>query len=242
MCNPASFIVTKSKVLWSAHTDSHTLIRLEHGIPEETAEVSGKMIKAVAVEITPGNGDLATPIEDWNLMVDQDLLPDWWDRDDANERCRHALKAWAKAKLITEGKQTRHVGEVYVTGGEVKLYGTARARLYGRSHAFMSDMADACLYDNAGATMVGGSRAWLHNESSAVLYGLSHATLYGQVKVVLRERSTATRYDPNSQVEVYDNAVCIDRVDSMDSPVNSPVGSPVCFLAPYKSILFEKGA
>ena len=96
MCRPASFIVLRDKVAWSKYTDCHEDIISEHGIHMDGV----KGPNGVRVEISPNEGDLSSDIITWRFVVDQDRLPPWWDRDDAEKRVRLELKKWQKQKML----------------------------------------------------------------------------------------------------------------------------------------------
>jgi len=116
MCEPASFIITKSKVIWSKVTDSHEQIRAEHQLPGETNPVA---IRSVAVEIAPPNRDFNQPVEDWIWRVDQDLLPQWWDAAEARQRVRGILPEWMAVRVVRSGesRDVRQGEAVYVAAG-----------------------------------------------------------------------------------------------------------------------------
>gem|GEM_PF-6116127 len=119
MCEPASFIVGKHNVWWSKHTDSHTAIREEHKIKENTDQFR---IGTVGVEITPPDGDFNAPPKEWTFRVDQDLLPDWWDVKSAEARVRAILPDWIKANVVLRGEtRSKHsYGRLFVAGGVVQ--------------------------------------------------------------------------------------------------------------------------
>ena len=82
MCQPASFIETKSKVFWSKFSDSHEDIIQEHKLHE------GARINFVRIEITPPDMDFTKPISKWIYNVDQDITPDWFNKKTSEEKCR----------------------------------------------------------------------------------------------------------------------------------------------------------
>jgi len=90
MCNPASFIVTKDQTFWSKKTDSHEEIISELNL----VEIVASKTTLVRVEITPDGGDLTLPIDQWQYRVDQDILPDWYDAEEVEKRCRAVLPEW----------------------------------------------------------------------------------------------------------------------------------------------------
>ena len=102
MCRPASMIVTKGpKAVWSAKEDSHSKIRREFGMPENGV---GR-VTSVQVEIVPEREDFALPLNEWQFVVDQDTLPDWWDKKEAEKECRAELEKWAKVRLVRHGEK-----------------------------------------------------------------------------------------------------------------------------------------
>ena len=145
MCKPASFKIVKGpKALWSKRTDSHNEIEKEHGIPINTAET----IYNVSVEIVPPNGYFATPLKDWVFAVDQDMLPKWWNAEEAEKETRLELVKWADAKLRQAGNNRDIVdGDdvIAVCGGTVHAVcgGTVHAVWGGTVHAVRGGTVNA---------------------------------------------------------------------------------------------------
>ncbi len=96
MCKYASFVLTKDKVFWSKTTESHSEIIREFNLCE--ADSTNTRINTVNVEINPGAKweDLST----WAYKVDQDLLPEWFDDKECEDRTRKALKEKIDKKLL----------------------------------------------------------------------------------------------------------------------------------------------
>ena len=99
MCKPASFIVSRRKVWFHPTNDNHTDIIDKYGIAMEGA----RGVNAVPVEISPDDGDLSRPLDEWVFLVDvagiaRDL-PSWWDAEREERRARAALVDWAEARL-----------------------------------------------------------------------------------------------------------------------------------------------
>jgi len=119
MCKPASFIVVKGpKAIWSLTKDRHFDIRREFGLPENGARTT-----SVQVEVTPAGNDFALPLDAWSFHVDQDCLPEWWSRHDAEKECRIELEKWARARLVRSGERRDVKDGEYVTavcGGTVE--------------------------------------------------------------------------------------------------------------------------
>jgi hypothetical protein len=140
MCNPAAFIVTKNSVLFSKTSDSHEEILKENNLRY------GSRVNFVRVEISPPDNDFNIPFDKWIFKTDQDMLPDWYCEEDAEEATRCKLKAWAKHHLVTYegivfGDETRSItcydgnldlrgtpvtslGDLQSVGGDLDLRGT----------------------------------------------------------------------------------------------------------------------
>jgi len=139
MCNPASFVLTKDNVFWSKNTDHHNEIMEENNLRDTFA---GKP-QILKVEITPNDGDLFSDINKWVFRFDQDILPDWANKEKDEKRTRGALQGWCERKLISGVTQELTEGEFYVSGSaQIKrvsgsaqinyVYGSAQIkRVYG---------------------------------------------------------------------------------------------------------------
>jgi len=100
MCNPASFILTKDNVLFSRTSDSHDVIIADNYFRDDFFTP-----QFVRVEVTPPDRDFSRPFHEWRFRTDQDLLPDWYDPEEAEAACRRRLPLWARwhLKIIGQG-------------------------------------------------------------------------------------------------------------------------------------------
>jgi phage gp45-like len=204
MCEAASLVITTDKVFWSLKSDAHEEIIREFGLKDEVAN----RITLVRVEITPPNGDWAAPLCQWQYKVDQDLLPEWYEKDpDKQEsRARAALKYWFSAKVFLSGNHTIHDQQAYCFGNSTAtLWGNSTATLYDNSTATLCDNSTATLWGNSTATLYGNSTATLCDNSTATLCDNSTATLCDNSTATLWGNSTATLHD-NSTATLHDNS------------------------------------
>jgi hypothetical protein len=56
----------------------------------------------VKFELTPPDNDYALPLVQWRYREDQDYLPVWYNRENAETEARKVLPLWAKTHLVTE--------------------------------------------------------------------------------------------------------------------------------------------
>jgi hypothetical protein len=88
MCKFASFVLTKDKIFWSENSDSHEYIIKEFGLYPDGS--TGPNI--LPVEITPSMKIKSlTDFDNWDYRVDQDILPEWYDKEREESRTRKAL-------------------------------------------------------------------------------------------------------------------------------------------------------
>jgi hypothetical protein len=88
MCDFASFVLTKDKVFWS-DSDSHTDIIEEFELHEYGA--NGPNI--LKVEIFPTTKiKYLRDYDNWEFKIDQDIMPEWYNKDLDKSRTRKALK------------------------------------------------------------------------------------------------------------------------------------------------------
>jgi hypothetical protein len=193
MCSPASLIITRDKVFWSRKTDSHDEIMWEFGLNDE---VAGK-ITLVKVEITPPNGNMRIPIEQWQYQVDQDLLPDWYEKnpDKHEKNARAALQDWHDAKVFLSGYHE-------IRDGQCWAYGSSQVMAYDSSQVTACDSSQVTAYDSSQVTAYGSSQVTAYGSSQVKAYGSSQVTAYGSSQVNAYNSSQVKACD-SSQVKAY---------------------------------------
>lgn len=114
MCRMKSCLVLKNRIFCPAY-DSHQDMLKELGI--EDNEVNA-MKTFVRVELTPPKTTLSyfddkyftslqTPLSEWKLIVDQDILPDWWEPAIYRRAIEEEVQKWLnKYVLINQEKKT----------------------------------------------------------------------------------------------------------------------------------------
>ena len=79
MCNFKSGIILKNKVVLAPEgNESHSDL-LENLEIEDTHMNASKTF--VRAELIPKNNDKMTNVKDWRYKVDQDIVPDWYEKD-----------------------------------------------------------------------------------------------------------------------------------------------------------------
>lgn len=100
MCNFKSGIVFKNRVVLAPmYNDSHSRILENLNVEDSTVNASKMFVRA---ELLP-NGNETTNVEKWKYKVDQDILPNWYEKDPERyeEEFRREVKEWMKGKFET---------------------------------------------------------------------------------------------------------------------------------------------
>ncbi len=97
MCKFASFVLTKDREFWLPDNDSHLAIIENFGLHDDG--VYGPNI--IKVEISPSARITRfNDFKNWDLHFDQDLFPDWHDKEESAKRVFAALKRRAKEGFL----------------------------------------------------------------------------------------------------------------------------------------------
>ena len=99
MCNFKSGIILKNRVVLAPEgNESHSDLLESLNIEDDYTNASKVFVRA---ELTPQNGNKAASIEKWIYKVDQDVVPDWYEKDPERyeQEFRDAVKDYMKDKL-----------------------------------------------------------------------------------------------------------------------------------------------
>lgn len=105
MCRFKSGIILKNKVVLAPDgNESHSDLLENLGIEDTDMNALKTFVRA---ELIPKNGDKMTNVKNWKYKVDQDIIPDWYDKDperyeqDFRNAVEEYMKEWRKQfKLI----------------------------------------------------------------------------------------------------------------------------------------------
>jgi len=167
MCNPASFVATKTHSLWSPTPDSHERIIEEHNLHAGVYP----HVNFVRIEIAPKNGDLSTDSKAWRYKVDQDIVPDWYNARDCERRCRTELVKWKRAKLITAGHQEIDKGLLYA-------YGSATVKAYNFATVIAFNSAKVAAYCSTTVKAYGSVIVHACDSASVEAFDSAEVTVY----------------------------------------------------------------
>ena len=180
MCKLKSVIVMKDRVFCPEY-DSHDKMLEELKIKDN--EINARKL-FVRVELSPTDGDIFSPVDSWNMNVDQDIKPDWFIESIDKARVIDAVRAWAENHIYI-GKnnfELKENGIYYLKNCKnVTALGDSTVTAWGKSTVTARDNSTVDARDNSTVTACGNST------------------------VIARDKSTVTACD-NSTVDAWDNS------------------------------------
>lgn len=147
MSNSASFIVTKTDVLWSGTSESHDDIVAEHGLRSD----ADRRPDWVCVEMLAPYCDFRRPPAEWEYRrVGDAPIPDWYDvkRDEA--RVRESLLGWIDKKVVLTPRQQVISGHVRAVYADVRTIGGSAHIESVRGGATVMRVAGSARIDHVG--------------------------------------------------------------------------------------------
>ena len=146
MCKLKSMIVLKDRIYCPDH-DHHQQMLEELGIEDNYLGASKTFVR---VELSPANDDITIPVDDWNINVDQDITPDWFDVGEYRERIYETVKAWAVEHIHTSGVVEISAGIHWAHGSAtVKARGSATVKAWGSANVKACGSANVEACDSA---------------------------------------------------------------------------------------------
>ena len=124
MCKLKSAIILKDRIFIPDY-DSHSQMLEELNIADTRKNAERLFVRA---ELSPINGDVFTPVDEWKFKVDQDIRPDWFVESYEETRMRDAVKEWAKEHIHigVNGLKISSGGNHYIKDcKDVEIYGSA---------------------------------------------------------------------------------------------------------------------
>ena len=196
MCRLKSCLVLKDRVFCPDY-NSHQSMLEELGIKDDYLHASKTFVR---VELTPPDNtkSLMEPLDKWTLKVDQDVTPEWWNRDADRQRVEEAVEIWRKGHVFTGGK---HI----VTTGTVYAYGDAEVHVYNDATVAAYDSTIVKAYGNAKVYAFGKTTVETVSNIPVEAYGDATVKACGNTKVEAFDRAIVKACG-NAQVEANDSA------------------------------------
>ena len=127
MCQFKSALALKDRIFLPDY-DSHDKMLQELGIEDNFTNASKVFVR---VELSPADGDIFSDVDGWELKVDQDILPDWWNEAERLPKLKELVETWMQKHTIY-GEYEAADGVWLATGSAtVKATGSATVTAYG---------------------------------------------------------------------------------------------------------------
>lgn len=167
--------------------DSHTEMLEELGIKDDYLNASKTFVR---VELSPTDGDAFSDIDTWELSVDQDITPEWYDEDTYKPQVVEAVKEWAKDHVhvgidnlkisagknhyIKDCKDVQICGSAtveYICGSATvkHIYGSATVKYICDSATVENIYGSATVEKAAGLSVVIGNRRGWNKKDTLIL-------------------------------------------------------------------------
>ena len=234
MCRIKSCLVLKNRVFCPAY-DSHQDMLKELGIEDNETNA---MKTFVRVELTPPKAtsdyfddkyftSLQAPLSEWKLVVDQDILPDWWEPAIYRPAIEEEVQKWLNKYVLINQEKKTIVGNGYKD--RYYLYNCKYISLIDTNSIMKNCSAIWCDGGNSIIAIdsklsssktldiqyyiYGCSALHAHNETPVWAYDESYVCSYVG-NVYLRDNATCEAYkqtnvvaEGKSSVEAYDNTI-----------------------------------
>lgn len=229
MCQFKSALVLKDTIFLPDY-DSHDKMLQELGIKDNFTNASKVFVR---VELSPTDGNIFSAVDGWKLIVDQDILPEWWNEAERLPQLKELVETWMRKHTIYAGEHEVSDGVWLATGSAtvnaidgatVRVYGSATVNAYNRAtvtaynsatvNAYGSVIVGAC--DSAIVTATGS--ATVNAIGSAIVTANGSATVkaIGSAIVMATGRATVNAIDStivtvtgHATVRAYDSATVI---------------------------------
>lgn len=205
MCEPASFVVTKDRVFWSKISDSHDRIIQEHQLYQYG--VRGSNI--VKVEISPRDRTFTIPLDKWDFYLDEDNndLPEWFDQEDIEKRCRVELCRWAQEKLFIDRDAIIYNTCAYICGNsKVKAF-NSKIEAYNNANVEVHE-SNITSYNNTIIDAGDKNYIYAFGNSKIKAQNYNHIEAYGRSKIEAMNYNFIIAYH-DSQVSVFGSSVSL---------------------------------
>ena len=214
MCRFRSGIILKNKcVIAQGADDSHSAMLEDLGI-KDTAE--NAMTKFVRAELLPPDGEWWTNPDTWEVHIDQDILPEWFetDREKHIDDFQSAVKDWWETHVLVDQKID------VLSSGYYRLKRCQVKKLMNDVQVMLGSSTVQVMYNSSTVqVMYDSSTVQEMYDSSTVQRMLDSST----VQEMYNSSTVQVMYDSSTVQEMYDSSTVQRMLDS--STVQEMYGS-----------------
>lgn len=214
MCRMKSCLVLKNRVFCPAY-DSHQDMLKELGIEDNETNA---MKTFVRVELTPPKTSvsyfddkyftsLQAPLSEWKLVIDQDILPDWWEPAICRPAIEQEIQKWLNKYVLINQENKIIVGNGHKD--KYYLYNCKYISLID-TNSVMKNCSDIwCDGGNSIIALDSKLSSGKNLDNQYYIYGCSALRAYNKTPVWAYDESRVCSYVGN--VYLRDNATCEAR-------------------------------
>jgi len=172
-------ILLKDRVYCPDH-DHHSNMLEELGIKDDNP-----FPNFVKIEVIPFNGDVFEPTHKWNYRVDQDTLPEWYERKFDEVRVMNALKEWADNHILI-GKNDFEIK----TGSNYYIKNCKNVTAWENSTVTAWGNSTVTAWENSTVTARENSTVTARGNSTVKNTGSFFSKLYDKDTIILSDNAT----------------------------------------------------
>ena len=209
MCQFKSALVLKDRIFLPDY-DSHDKMLQELGIKDNFTNASKVFVR---VELSPADGDIFSDVDGWKLIVDQDILPEWWNEAERLPQLKELVETWMQKHTIYAGEREVSDGVWLAKGSAtVTANGSATVRVYGSATVNAYNSATVTAYNSAtvkayGSVIVGAC-------DSAIVTATGHATVTAFDRATVTANGSATVKAIGSAIVMATGRATVNAIDS----------------------------
>ena len=200
MCQLKSCLVLKDRI-YCPDYDSHDRMLNELHIADTIQNAESLFVR---VELTPPNEKLNTPFNKWRLNIDQDFLPDWWDKDYYEPLVRAEVKKWVDEHFIYSGTRKVSQGTYYaLNDAEIIAENDSVVNAFNHATVCSHDSSSVFAHHNVTINARMQSTVYATDNCKVVAYNNAFVNIYDNVQAEIYDRAQA-RIRDNSEAKAYD--------------------------------------
>ena len=211
MCQFKSALVLKDRIFLPDY-DSHDKMLQELGIEDNFTNASKVFVR---VELSPADGDIFSDVDGWKLIVDQDILPEWWNEAERLPQLKELVETWMRKHTIYAGEREVSDGVWLATGSAtVRAYNNATVRAYGSATVNAYNRATVMAYDSATVNAYGSATVNAYGSATVNAIDSTIVTVTGHATVRAYDSATVIvpkRFATDGVIELNDDSVCINH-------------------------------
>ena len=214
MCRLKSCLVLKNRIFCPAY-DSHQDMLKELGIEDNETNA---MKTFVRVELIPPEAtsnyfddkyftSLQAPLSEWKLVVDQDILPDWWEPAIYRPAIEEEVQKWLDKYVLINQEEKTIIGNGYKDS--YYLYNCKYISLIDTNSIMKNCSAIWCEGGNSIIAIDSELSSGKILDIQYYIYGCSTLRTYNETPVWAYDKSFVCSYVGN--IYLRDNAICKAR-------------------------------